>query len=261
MPADLSIIVPVFNEAENILPLAQEVGKVLQANGRPYELLFVDDASDDQTWARIQEAHRADRSVHGLRLAQRSGQSAALWTGIQFSRAPIIATLDGDLQNDPNDLPKMIAELDKVDFVCGHRINRLDPFIRRQSSRVARWGRKVVLKADFKDTGCAMRVFRRSALEGVFPFHGFHRFLPILVHGSGVSTLEMPVQHRPRRAGSSKYGISNRLWRGIYDLFALSWYQKRRVRPGKFTELTPLPEVKETEGIHAGGEAPDRPPV
>lgn len=237
MPADISIIVPVFNEAENVLPLAQEVAEAFGQESRSYELLFVDDASRDETWERIQQAHQADRRVHGLRLAENSGQSAALWTGIQFSRGPIIATLDGDLQNDPHDLPRMLEALQSYDFVCGVRLIRSDNFLRRQSSVIARHARKFMLGADFQDTGCALRVFRRSALEGIFPFHGFHRFLPILVHGNGVPTLEVPVHHRPRRAGVSKYGVWNRLGRGLYDLVALSWYQKRRFRPRKFTEL------------------------
>jgi len=246
---DISIIVPVFNEGENVLPLAEEVSVAMKEETSSYELLFVDDASQDDTWEQINEAHRRNHHVHGIRLARNSGQSAALWTGIQFSRSPIIATLDGDLQNDPRDLRKMLAELQRYEFVCGRRVNRADTFIRRKSSIVARHARKLMLGADFQDTGCAMRVFRRSALEGIFPFNGFHRFLPILVEGSGVATLEMPVNHRPRVAGISKYGIWNRLWRGAYDLFALSWYQKRRFRPAPFTELVRASEIKELEGI------------
>jgi len=234
--AEISIVVPVYNEADNILPLAQEVADAMSRQARSYELLFVDDASTDETWTRIQEAQRRDRRVRGLKHRQNSGQSAALWTGLQNSSSPIVATLDGDLQNDPADLPRLLAELERVDFVSGKRLSRQDTFVRRASSRIARWARRLILKVDFADTGCAMRAFKRSALEGVFPFNGLHRFLPILVHGNGATTLEVPVNHRRRVAGVSKYGVWNRLGRGIYDLIALGWYQKRRLRPVPFTK-------------------------
>jgi dolichol-phosphate mannosyltransferase len=235
--ADISIIVPVYNEAGNVLPLAREVIEAMSRQSRSFELLFVDDASTDETWARIEEARRLDPRIRGLKHCRNSGQSAALWTGLQNSSSPIVATLDGDLQNDPADLPRLLAELQRVDFVSGMRLTRRDNFVRRGSSKVARWARKSMLKVDFRDTGCAIRAFKRSAVEGLFAFNGLHRFLPLLVHGNGATTLEIPVNHRPRVAGVSKYGIWNRLGRGIYDLLAMAWYQKRRLRPVPFTEL------------------------
>ena len=237
MPVDISIIVPVFNEADNILPLAREVATAMSAQSRRYELVFVDDASTDGTWQKIQEAHRFDPRVRGLRHVRNSGQSAALWTGLQATISPILATLDGDLQNDPADLPRLLAELEHVDFVSGMRLSRQDNTLRRWSSSIAQKARRTVLKADFRDTGCALRAFKRSALNGVFAFNGLHRFLPILVHGNGSKTLEVPVNHRPRVAGVSKYGLWNRLGRGIYDLIAVRWYQKRRLAPVPFREL------------------------
>src|SRR5262245_11426006 len=204
-----------------------------------YELVFVDDASTDDTWRRIAEVRHLDARVRGLRHARNSGQSAALWTGIQATTSPILATLDGDLQNDPADLPRMLGELERHDFVSGMRLQRRDNFVRRVSSAIARWARRTALGVDFRDTGCAIRVFKRPALNGVFPFNGLHRFLPVIVHGGGARTLEVPVNHRPRVAGVSKYGIWNRLGRGIYDLFAIAWYQKRRLRPVEFVELSP----------------------
>jgi hypothetical protein len=131
----------------------------------------------------------------------------------------------------------MLPELARADFVCGVRRKRKDTFVRRSSSRIARWARRSALKVDFCDTGCAMRVFKRSALDGVFLFNGFHRFLPVLVHGAGAKTVEVPVNHRPRVAGVSKYGVWNRLGRGIYDLIALNWLQKRRLRKVDVTDL------------------------
>jgi dolichol-phosphate mannosyltransferase len=235
--SEVAVIVPVFNEEDNVLPMAREVSEAMRKAGRSYELVFVDDASTDGTWKTIEEARRQFPNVRGLRHAVNSGQSAALWTGIQATSSEIIATLDGDLQNDPADIPQMLPFLAQSDFVCGVRAKRRDTFVRRSSSKIARWARHRALKVDFCDTGCAMRVFRRSALNGVFPFNGFHRFLPVLVHGNGVSTLEVPVNHRPRVAGVSKYGVWNRLGRGIYDLIALNWFQKRRLKPVKFSEL------------------------
>jgi dolichol-phosphate mannosyltransferase len=234
---EISVIVPVFNEADNILPLAREVAAAFQPVQRGFELVFVDDASTDDTWKKIAEAQRLDPRVRGLKHGRNAGQSAALWTGIQASSSSVLATLDGDLQNDPADLPRLIAELDRVDFVSGMRLNRRDTWLRKVSSSIARRARRAALGVDFRDTGCAIRAFKRTALVGVFPFNGLHRFLPVIVHGGGAKTLEVPVHHRPRVAGVSKYGVWNRLGRGIYDLFALAWYQKRRWRPVEFVEL------------------------
>jgi len=227
---DISIIVPVYNEADNVMPLCREVQAAMQKQQRSWELILVDDCSTDDTWKRVAEAHQLDNRIQGIRHLRNAGQSAAVWTGVQASASPIIATLDGDLQNDPADIPVMLPHLDNTDFVCGRRMNRRDTFVRRVSSRVARAARKAVLKADFADTGCAMRVFKRSAVDGILPFNGWHRFLPVLVHNNGAKTLEVPVNHRPRIAGVSKYGLANRLWRGIYDLMGVSWYQKRRLK-------------------------------
>lgn len=236
MSVEISIVVPVYNEGENIPPLAREVAAAMAQQPRAYELVFVDDASTDDTWSKIQEARRLQPGVRALQHARNAGQSAALWTGIQATDSPIIATLDGDRQNDPADLPRLLRELESCDFVCGARLQRQDTWLRRISSAVARRARRMVLRADFRDTGCALRVFKRSALTGVLPFHGWHRFLPILVQGNGAAVREVPVQHRPRVAGVSKYGLWNRLWRGIYDLIGVGWYQKRKLRAVPYTE-------------------------
>jgi dolichol-phosphate mannosyltransferase len=235
--ADISIIVPVYNEAENILPMAREVAAAMDKQPLSYELVFVDDASTDSTPQQIALARKQDPRIRGLRHARNSGQSAAVWTGIQGTNSKVIATLDGDLQNDPADLVRMLTELPKVDFVCGKRLKRNDTFVRRVSSKIARWFRTRALKADFQDTGCAIRVFKREAIDGILPFNGLHRFLPIIVRANGASTLEVPVNHRARQAGVSKYGIWNRLGRGIYDLMGVGWYLKRRLKRVPHTEI------------------------
>jgi len=236
MSRELSIIVPVYNEEQNVLPLMREVEQAFASVGIDYEVVFVDDGSTDSTWTKIGEARALQPRVRGLRHLKNSGQSAALWTGIQRTTAPLIATLDGDLQNDPADLPKLLKELSSCDFVCGFRAKRKDNWLRRVSSKIARRARHFALNVDFADTGCAVRVFKRSAIQGIFPFNGLHRFLPVLVHGTGAKAKEIPINHRPRVAGVSKYGLHNRLWRGIADLFAMAWYQKRRIGDVAWTE-------------------------
>ena len=230
MPDAISIIVPVFEEADNVQPMAREVSAAFAPVPNDWELVFVDDGSRDATWAKITEAARANPRVRGVRHTRNAGQSAALWTGIQQTNRPLIATLDGDLQNDPADLPRLLQELETCDFACGWRANRQDSWLRKISSRLARWARSTALNAEFRDTGCALRVFRRATLEGVFGFNGLHRFLPILVAGGGFRVREIPVNHRARVAGVSKYGVWNRLGRGLYDLIAIAWYQRRRFK-------------------------------
>lgn len=227
---------PVYDEADNIQPLAREVADAMKNVAIDYELVLVDDASKDSTWQRIQELRKSNSRVRGIRHLKNAGQSAALWTGILNTSAPLIATLDGDLQNDPADLPRLIAEIQNVDFVCGVRTKRKDSWVRRVSSKVARKARKAALGVDFADTGCALRVFKRATLDGLFGFNGLHRFLPVLVHGGGFSTKEIPINHRPRVAGVSKYGVLNRLGRGIYDLMAVAWFQRRRVHRQAISE-------------------------
>jgi dolichol-phosphate mannosyltransferase len=236
---EISIIVPMFNEAGNVAPLAAQVFAALRDERRLFELVLVDDASTDGTWDQILAASRADARVRGLRHGRNAGQSAALWTGFRNSRSPIIVTLDGDLQNDPADFPRLLAELEKYDFACGMRINRQDNSLRRISSKIARKARSAMLGVDFRDTGCGLRAFKRPVLDPLFAFNGFHRFLPVLAHSAGARVIEIPVNHRPRVSGISKYGVWNRLGRGIVDLFAVRWYQKRLIPAIPITSFPP----------------------
>lgn len=253
MADDLTIIVPVYNEEHNIVPLAGQIVRAFDGQPWSYELLFVDDASTDQTWARIADAARADPQVQGLRHRTHAGQSAAFWSGLRSTRTELVATLDGDLQNDPADLPTMLAQLDHADLVCGVRLKRSDNWLRRVSTRVARWARCAALGVDFRDSACFLRVFRRHALDGVFPFNGWHRFLPILVQAAGHTVREHPVKHRPRTAGQSKYGVWNRLGRGLYDLMGVGWLLARGLRPIPSLELKD--EVRQT----VAGAGPEKP--
>ena len=166
--------------------------------------------------------------MRAIRHARRAGQSAALWTGFKASRGGVILTLDGDLQNDPADLPRLLAELADCDLVCGARVRRMDSPLRRFSSSVARAARKRVLHSDFRDTGCNLRAFKRCVLETIPAFNGFHRFMPVLAQGGGAAVKEIPVSHRPRTAGRSNYGMWNRLGRGVCDLLMVRWFLRRQ---------------------------------
>jgi dolichol-phosphate mannosyltransferase len=214
----ISVIVPLYNEAGNVQPLVQRIFAAFRNEKRSVEVILVDDRSTDGTWLEILKARRADARVRALRHQAQSGQSAALWTGFQASRGEVIATLDGDLQNDPADFPRMLAELERCDMVCGVRVGRKDTMVRKVSSVIARWARRIVLGVDFRDSGCNLRVFKRSMLKLLPAFDGLHRFIPILAHGKGAVVKETPVTHHARVAGVSKYGIRNRLGRGISSL-------------------------------------------
>jgi dolichol-phosphate mannosyltransferase len=235
----ISVIVPLWNEQDNVQPLVEQVFQSLRQERRGIELLLIDDASTDGTWENILKAQRADSRVRAIRHVRNRGQSAALWTGFTASKGEIIATLDGDLQNDPADFPRMIEALSSADLVCGVRTKRMDNTLRRFSSRVARAARKLVLGVDFRDSGCNLRVFKRSVLQTLFPFDGLHRFMPIVADGAGVVVIETPVGHRPRFAGVSKYGVWNRLGRGICDLAMIAWYRKRQLRDVAWSEHRP----------------------
>ncbi|HEY5912667.1 MAG TPA: glycosyltransferase family 2 protein [Verrucomicrobiae bacterium] len=233
---EISVVVPLFNESENVVALARRVFESFAKEPRVLELVLVDDGSTDGTWGQMLAARQSDGRVRALRHLRRAGQSAALWTGFRAARGPIICTLDGDLQNDPADLIRMLPLLGESDLVCGVRVNRQDSLLRRVSTAVARWARRTVLGVDFQDTGCNLRVFKREVLEKLFLFDGLHRFMPIVAQAGGAVVREVPVSHQPRYAGKSKYGVWNRLGRGIFDLAAIAWYRRRQIGSVETTE-------------------------
>lgn len=229
MEPEISVVVPLRNESANVLPLTQRIFSALDKVPGHVELILVDDASSDDTWQQILHARQVHPQLRAFRHSQNRGQSAALWTGFRASHGRVLATLDGDLQNDPADLPRMLPLLADCDMVCGVRTNRADNWLRRVSSSIARSARKAVLGVDFADTGCNLRVFKRRVFESLPAFDGVHRFMPIFVHNVGLSVKEVPVSHHPRTAGRSNYGISNRLGRGIRDLIMVRWFLKRQI--------------------------------
>jgi dolichol-phosphate mannosyltransferase len=230
MKPQLSVVVPLHDEADNVLPLAERIMEAVGVLPGGMELLLVDDASIDATWSRILTAREKNPLISAIRHTANQGQSAALWTGFKCARGSVIATLDGDLQNDPADLPMMLRELNSCDMVCGVRTKRADTLMRRISARVARWARRTALGVDFADSGCNLRVFKASVLEAMPAFNGVHRFMPILAHGAGAVVKEVPVAHHPRAAGVSKYGLWNRLGRGICDLVMVALFLRRQLK-------------------------------
>jgi dolichol-phosphate mannosyltransferase len=229
----MSVVIPFFNEEDNVEPLVEQCRAALSGMDRPWELVLVDDGSRDGTWERIRRSGMVTGKVLGLRHLENRGQSVAVWTGIRHTDTALVATLDGDLQNDPADLPSMVERLEVGgwDCVSGLRAEREDAWVRRASSAIASRARQVVLGSPFVDTGCGLRVMRRHCFEDFLAFDGWHRFLPVILADHGWRCLEVPVSHRARRAGQSKYGVRNRLGRGLFDLVGLLWYRRRRLRP------------------------------
>jgi dolichol-phosphate mannosyltransferase len=237
----ISVVIPVCNEEENVVPLAQEIHAALQAF-EPFEIIFVDDGSTDGTRTMLQQARTAGiKELRVLAHSRRSGQSAAVHTGVRAAQAEWIATLDGDGQNDPADIPALIAAQTsgggKLKLVMGNRkASRKDTWLRKVSSSVANGVRSWFLKDRTPDTGCGIKVFHRATFLELPRFDHMHRFLPALFLNTGAEVISVPVRHRPRIRGTSKYGLFNRLWVGIVDLFGVRWILKRNPRRPEVAE-------------------------
>lgn len=226
----VSVVVPFFNEGGNVALLSAKIDAVFEKiRDYEYECLFVNDGSTDETAAELEDLAAANPHVRPLHLKENRGQSAALIAGMRHARGAYILTLDGDLQNDPCDFPKFLELLEEYDCVCGVRTERQDTWVRRIASRVANRVRDGLLHDGIQDSGCGAKGFRRVCIEHMVPFNGVHRFFAVLVRNAGLSIVECPVTHHPRQFGESKYGISGRLWRGIYDLFGVAWLRNRYV--------------------------------
>jgi glycosyltransferase involved in cell wall biosynthesis len=227
---DLSVIVPLYNEEESLPHLVPELRDVLMTLGRSFEIICIDDGSADRSFQILLELQARFPEVRIIKLSGRSGQTAAMDAGFHRSHGRILVTMDADLQNDPADIPTLLAELTGFDMVIGWRIRRNDTWLRLLESRIANWFRSRVTGDRVHDIGCSLKVYRREILERIRLYQGMHRFLPILCEMEGGRVKEVPVNHRPRKFGQSKYGIQNRLWRGLYDLMAVRWMQNRRLK-------------------------------
>ncbi|MEN8106935.1 MAG: glycosyltransferase family 2 protein [Pseudomonadota bacterium] len=231
---DLAIVIPVLNEADNIAPLLAEIDATLAAEGG-YEMIVVDDGSTDATAAVLDDCSGRYPQLQVIRHAGRRGQSAAIVSGVLAARASLIATLDGDGQNDPADIKRLYDTLRQaaatVWLANGYRRQRRDSWLRRLSSRVANAVRGFVLGDHTPDTGCGLKVFRRDRFLGLPRFDHMHRFLPALLQAQGGEVVSIEVKHRERSRGQSKYGVHNRLWVGLVDLFGVLWLRRRAIRP------------------------------
>lgn len=227
---ELSAVIPAYNELLSLPSLLDELDPVLRATGRTYEVILVDDGSADGSAAWIEDRARRDPSVRGVLLEANVGQSGALAAGLQHARGRIVVTLDADGQNDPSSIPALLEALEHADVVSGVRTPRADSWSRRASSRIANAVRRAAIGDSITDVGCSLKAYRREALEGLPLFVGAHRFLPALCQFRGARVAEVPVRHRPRQHGVSKYGVGNRLFRGIRDLLGVRWLKARMLR-------------------------------
>ncbi|HOX56523.1 MAG TPA: glycosyltransferase family 2 protein [Candidatus Paceibacterota bacterium] len=234
----LSIVIPCYNEQDNLRPLVEAIRKALDPLKLPYEIIITDDCSKDRSWEMLRELAASDPRVRAQRFAFNCGESAALWAGLKAARGHYLFTLDGDMQNDPKDLPRFLEPLKQYDCVCGTRVearSQGDNFIRVASSRIANWVRNRLSGEQISDAGCTYRGFRRECIENLKYFKGMHRFMPTLVKIEGFTVTEIAVSHNARLSGQTNYGVWNRLFVSFHDLLAVRWMQKR-MRPYKVAE-------------------------
>ena len=227
---DLSLVIPVYNERDNLAPLVAEITASLRGAGWRYEVLMVDDGSTDGSVDALVALRREHPELRIVRLARNAGQTAAMDAGFHRARGAVVVTLDADLQNDPADIPLLVHEMEGWDAVVGVRRVRRDSLVRRVSSRVANYVRNRLSDETITDTGCSLKAYRREAVARLKLYRGMHRFLPTLLKMEGFRVREIPVGHRPRAHGQSKYGISNRLVPSFVDLLAVRWMKKRMLR-------------------------------
>jgi glycosyltransferase involved in cell wall biosynthesis len=229
---DLSVVLPVYNEEDNLPVLWPELRAVLDGLQIDYEIVFVDDGSHDRSADIVRSFRDIDPRVRLVRLKENAGETAATDAGFKASRGRWVVVMDADLQNDPSDIPRMLRELARWDAVTGWRVRRGDgdSFVRRLSSRVANRVRNRISDDTIQDSGCTFRAFRRECLRGLVLYRGFHRFVPTLLRMRGYRVFEMPVNHRPRRFGQSKYGVMNRAFVAFADLLVVRWMKSRMLR-------------------------------
>lgn len=229
---DLSIVVPIYNEVENLRPLCQRVHAVLAPMDWSYELILIDDGSQDGSSELLAELHAEDETLKVLRFRRNFGQTAALAAGFEYAHGDVIVSLDGDLQNDPIDIPRLLAKLDEgYDLVNGWRVNRQDPFLhRRLPSQIANRMISLTTRVKLHDYGCTLKAFRREVAKGLKLYGEMHRFIPALAGDMGARIAELPVTHHARTHGSSKYGLTRTLW-VVLDLLTVKFLSSYATRP------------------------------
>ena len=225
----ISVIAPIYNEKENIELLVEKIKTTLKDRFTSYEIILVDDGSTDGSSELIEKIASNDPHIKDYHFTKNNGQTAALSVGFKYCTGDIVVTMDSDLQTDPEDIYLMLPYLDKYDMVNGKRTTREDGFKRKISSLIGNGVRNFITKDNTKDTGCPLKLFKKDVVKSFYLFEGMHRFLPTLAKINGFSVIEVPVRHFDRMYGKSKYGIRNRLWKGLKDVFAVRWMSKRKI--------------------------------
>jgi glycosyltransferase involved in cell wall biosynthesis len=240
----ISLVIPVYNEAPNLLPLYQRIRSACEPLGQPYEIVFVDDGSQDDTFATLAELHRQDARVHVVRFRKNYGQTAAMAAGFQYAKGAIILSMDGDLQNDPADIPRLLAKLaEGYDVVCGWRKDRQDKLLsRRVPSVIANFLIGKITGVPIHDNGCSLKAYRAKVIKRVPLYAELHRFIPAMSTLAGARIAEIVVQHHARQFGRSKYGLS-RIWRVFLDLFLIKMLLGFATRPLCWFGMLSLPSL------------------
>ena len=226
---ELSVVIPIYNEADNLAILNQELQKHLPPLKLSYEILMVDDGSRDNSVEIIKGLQKENPHLRLIRFKKNCGQTAAFAAGFEAVRGNIIITMDADLQNSPEDIPKLVEKMGDYDVVCGWRQKRNDPWIKRVSSKIANYVRNRLSDENIADTGCSLKAFRRHCFADIKLYKGMHRFFPTLMKMEGFRVTQVPVNHYPRRFGESKYNIRNRLFSSFIDLLAVRWMKQRNL--------------------------------
>lgn len=227
---DITIVIPAYNEAENIAPLSASLVEAMRGINKTYEVIIVDDGSKDATYDEILKASKIHPQIRGLKFKKNCGQTAAFNAGFEYALGRIVITMDADMQNDPADIPKLLEKMPEFDVVCGIRVKRQDNFVRRASSKIANFIRNLLTKDTIIDTGCSLKAFKAEAAKRMKLFSGMHRFFPTLAKMDGYTVAQVPVNHLPRKFGKAKYGVGNRAFRAFCDLMAVRWMQKRHFK-------------------------------
>jgi glycosyltransferase involved in cell wall biosynthesis len=252
----LSVVIPVYNEAENVTPLVERVWAALASWPRDFEIVFVDDGSTDATLVKLRRAQERDSRIRIAHFGRNLGQTAAMAAGFRLARGRAIVTLDGDLQNDPAEIPRLVEMLKDWDCVCGIRVRRQDSWWKRLSSRIGNGFRNWVTGDNVVDTGCTLKAFRRECMERLELYRGMHRFLPTLLKMRGYRVTQVPVSHYPRLHGKTKYGTWGRMMKGLADVLAVRWMKKNRIDYDAVLEVleppAAAPATRASEQAQAG---------
>jgi len=227
---DLTVVIPIYNERENLVPLEEKLNQTLNGLNLDYEVILVDDGSQDGSAELIGKLQQHNPHFRLIRFTGNFGQSSAFMAGFRAARGRIIVTMDADLQNDPADIPLLLEKTAEFDVVCGWRHERNDPWIKKVSSKIANAVRNRLSQETITDTGCSLKAFRRECIAPLVLFNGMHRFFPTLMKMEGFTVTEVKVRHHSRLHGQSKYNIRNRLWASWNDLLGVRWLKKRRLK-------------------------------